>query len=266
MDTEHLPSPTVPRGALLISRLRDPSAAVRQSRARPTRSYGRARSVRLTRGRGPVPDRGYGSISAAQPIGRGSKPIRRMQTHVFTGHNIPGHRRARAEPTAETLSGLHGRVCGADYRKTPGPEAVVVSHRDDKQLLACGDVHAHGERVGRRPGREKPPAGQARARAPGRRLLTRRPGDHREHDGGTEQPARSEQRDEEAYEPVESRSTRHVAQGARVPATDPPLPPGSGRPGRTVPDLPGARLRRNASASPTSSCAAGGRDRLAGRS
>ena len=56
---------------------------------------------------------------------------------MYSQDAISGHRRARPEPTAETLSGLACLMCGTDYRKTPAPEAVVVSHRDDKQLLAC---------------------------------------------------------------------------------------------------------------------------------
>ncbi|MEU5344039.1 MULTISPECIES: hypothetical protein [unclassified Streptomyces] len=56
---------------------------------------------------------------------------------MYSQDSISGHRRGRPEPTAEMLSGLACLICGTDYRNTPDPEAVVVSHRDGKQLLAC---------------------------------------------------------------------------------------------------------------------------------
>ncbi|GGS15931.1 hypothetical protein GCM10010252_64250 [Streptomyces aureoverticillatus] len=56
---------------------------------------------------------------------------------MYSQDSISGHRRSRSEPTAEMLSGLQCLICGTDYRSASAPEAVVVSHRDDKQLLAC---------------------------------------------------------------------------------------------------------------------------------
>ncbi|MET7518264.1 hypothetical protein ABZS88_33395 [Streptomyces sp. NPDC005480] len=56
---------------------------------------------------------------------------------MYSQDSISGRRRGRPEPTTEMLSGLTCLICGTDYRKAPDPEAVVVSHRDDKQLLAC---------------------------------------------------------------------------------------------------------------------------------
>ncbi|MCX4903912.1 hypothetical protein [Streptomyces sp. NBC_00878] len=56
---------------------------------------------------------------------------------MYSQDSISSHRRGRPEPTPEMLSGLACLMCGTDYRNTPDPEAVVVSHRDDKQLLAC---------------------------------------------------------------------------------------------------------------------------------
>ncbi|MEV2194740.1 hypothetical protein AB0I02_27680 [Streptomyces phaeochromogenes] len=56
---------------------------------------------------------------------------------MYSQDSISGHRRGRPEPTAEMLAGLACLICGTDYRNAPDPEAVVVSHRDDKQLLAC---------------------------------------------------------------------------------------------------------------------------------
>ncbi|MDQ1035018.1 hypothetical protein QFZ75_001434 [Streptomyces sp. V3I8] len=56
---------------------------------------------------------------------------------MYSQDAISGHRRGRPEPSAEMLSGLACLTCGTDYRKTPGPEAVVVSHRAGGQLLAC---------------------------------------------------------------------------------------------------------------------------------
>ncbi|PTM99340.1 hypothetical protein [Streptomyces sp. VMFN-G11Ma] len=56
---------------------------------------------------------------------------------MYSQDSISGHRRGRPEPTAEVLSGLACLICGADYRSAPDPEVVVVSHRGDKQLLAC---------------------------------------------------------------------------------------------------------------------------------
>ncbi|MET8413618.1 hypothetical protein ABZV34_37265 [Streptomyces sp. NPDC005195] len=56
---------------------------------------------------------------------------------MYSQDAISGHRRGRPEPTAETLSGLACLICGTDYRNAPDANAVVVSHRDDRQLLAC---------------------------------------------------------------------------------------------------------------------------------
>lgn len=56
---------------------------------------------------------------------------------MYSQDSISGRRRGRPEPTAEMLSGLACLICGTDYRNAPAPEAVVVSHRDDRQLLAC---------------------------------------------------------------------------------------------------------------------------------
>ncbi|MEV5491375.1 hypothetical protein AB0L47_25840 [Streptomyces bobili] len=56
---------------------------------------------------------------------------------MYSQESISGRRRGRPEPTAETLSGLACLVCATDYRAASAPEAVVVSHRDDRQLLAC---------------------------------------------------------------------------------------------------------------------------------
>jgi hypothetical protein len=56
---------------------------------------------------------------------------------MYSQDSISSHRRDRPEPTPEMLSGLACLVCGTDYRNAPDPEVVVVSHRDDKQLLAC---------------------------------------------------------------------------------------------------------------------------------
>ncbi|OQD53843.1 hypothetical protein BM536_026725 [Streptomyces phaeoluteigriseus] len=56
---------------------------------------------------------------------------------MYSQESISGHRRGRPEPTAETLSGLACLICATDYRDASAPEAVVVSHRDDRQLLAC---------------------------------------------------------------------------------------------------------------------------------
>ncbi|TLS44255.1 hypothetical protein FE633_21045 [Streptomyces montanus] len=56
---------------------------------------------------------------------------------MYSQDAISGRRRGRPEPTAEMLSGLACLICGTDYRSAPDREAVVVSHRDDKQQLAC---------------------------------------------------------------------------------------------------------------------------------
>jgi hypothetical protein len=61
---------------------------------------------------------------------------------MYSQDSISGRRRGRPEPTAETLSGLACLVCGTDYRSAPDVEAVVVSHRDGKQLLACHGICA----------------------------------------------------------------------------------------------------------------------------
>ncbi|GAA1899252.1 hypothetical protein GCM10009837_22280 [Streptomyces durmitorensis] len=56
---------------------------------------------------------------------------------MYSQDSISGRRRGRSEPTAEMLSGLACSVCGADFRQAHDGEEAVVSHRDDKQLLAC---------------------------------------------------------------------------------------------------------------------------------
>ncbi|MEU0116406.1 hypothetical protein ABZ137_22600 [Streptomyces bobili] len=56
---------------------------------------------------------------------------------MYSQESISGHRRGRPEPTAETLSGLACLICATDYRDASAPEAVVVSHRDGRPLLAC---------------------------------------------------------------------------------------------------------------------------------
>ncbi|WP_329263584.1 hypothetical protein OIE43_28720 [Streptomyces pseudovenezuelae] len=56
---------------------------------------------------------------------------------MYSQDSISGHRRGRREPTPEMLAGLACLICGTDYRSAPDAEAVVVAHRDDKQLLAC---------------------------------------------------------------------------------------------------------------------------------
>ncbi|WP_328482070.1 hypothetical protein OHS71_27920 [Streptomyces sp. NBC_00377] len=56
---------------------------------------------------------------------------------MYSQDSISGRRRGRPEPSAEVLSGLACLICGTDYRNAADPQAVVVSHRDDKQLLAC---------------------------------------------------------------------------------------------------------------------------------
>jgi hypothetical protein len=56
---------------------------------------------------------------------------------MYSQDSISGRRRGRPEPTAEMLAGLACLVCGADFRNAPDGGETVVSHRDDKQLLAC---------------------------------------------------------------------------------------------------------------------------------
>lgn len=56
---------------------------------------------------------------------------------MYSQDSISGRRRGRPEPTTEMLSGLACLICGTDYRNAPDPAAVVVSHRADRQLLAC---------------------------------------------------------------------------------------------------------------------------------
>lgn len=58
---------------------------------------------------------------------------------MYSQDSISGRRRGggRPEPTAEMISGLACLICGTDYRSATDAEAVVVSHRDDKQQLAC---------------------------------------------------------------------------------------------------------------------------------
>lgn len=64
---------------------------------------------------------------------------------MYSQDAISGHSRGRPERTAEMRSGLACVVCGTDYRTVPGsgpgpgpgPEAVVVSHHEGGQMLAC---------------------------------------------------------------------------------------------------------------------------------
>ncbi|MER6160975.1 hypothetical protein ABT147_36550 [Streptomyces sp. NPDC001868] len=56
---------------------------------------------------------------------------------MYSQDAISGRRRGRPEPTPEMISGLACLICGTDYRNAPDARAVVVSHRDDKQQLAC---------------------------------------------------------------------------------------------------------------------------------
>jgi hypothetical protein len=56
---------------------------------------------------------------------------------MYSQDSISGRRRGRPEPTPEMLSGLACLICATDFRTAPDADAVVVSHRDDKQLLAC---------------------------------------------------------------------------------------------------------------------------------
>lgn len=56
---------------------------------------------------------------------------------MYSQDSISGRRRGRTEPTTAMLSGLACLICGTDYLDAPAPEVVVVSHRDDKQMLAC---------------------------------------------------------------------------------------------------------------------------------
>lgn len=56
---------------------------------------------------------------------------------MYSQDSIYGRRRDRPEPAREVLSGLACLMCGTGYRNAPDPEVMVVSHRDDKQPLAC---------------------------------------------------------------------------------------------------------------------------------
>ena len=53
------------------------------------------------------------------------------------GDVIFDRRHGPPEPTAGMVSELVCLICGSDYRSAPDAEAVVVSHRDDKQQLTC---------------------------------------------------------------------------------------------------------------------------------
>jgi hypothetical protein len=50
--------------------------------------------------------------------------------------------RSRSETIAAMASGLACVICGTDFRDSPTTDEVVVSHRDDRQLLACRTVCA----------------------------------------------------------------------------------------------------------------------------
>jgi hypothetical protein len=64
--------------------------------------------------------------------------------------------RSRSETITEVGSGLACVICGIDYRTAPTADPVVVSHRDDKQLLACRGVCA-GEASGSTTGLDETP-------------------------------------------------------------------------------------------------------------
>jgi hypothetical protein len=49
---------------------------------------------------------------------------------------------SRSETITAMDSGLACVTCGTDYRNAPEADAVVVSHRDNKQRLACRGVCA----------------------------------------------------------------------------------------------------------------------------
>jgi hypothetical protein len=63
---------------------------------------------------------------------------------MYSQDAIFSRRGRRTEPTEEMLSGLVCVVCRTDYRSRPtaDPDPVVVSHSDDRQLLACQGVCA----------------------------------------------------------------------------------------------------------------------------
>ncbi|MEU8977156.1 hypothetical protein [Streptomyces sp. NPDC048309] len=59
---------------------------------------------------------------------------------MYSQDAISGRRRSgggRPEPTPEMISGLACLICGTDYRNAPDADVMVVSHRNDAQLLAC---------------------------------------------------------------------------------------------------------------------------------
>jgi hypothetical protein len=61
---------------------------------------------------------------------------------MYSQNAISSRSRGRAEPTEEMISGLVCVVCRADYRTAPATDAMVVSHHNDHQLLACRGVCA----------------------------------------------------------------------------------------------------------------------------
>ncbi len=61
---------------------------------------------------------------------------------MYSQDAISGRRSGRSAPTDEMIWGLACVICGTDYRHAPAANARVVSHRDDKQLLACQGVCA----------------------------------------------------------------------------------------------------------------------------
>ncbi|MFI0240470.1 hypothetical protein [Streptomyces sp. NPDC016845] len=61
---------------------------------------------------------------------------------MYSQSSIFSRRGSRRAPTEEVLSGLACVVCGTDYRATEGADAVVVSHTDDRSMLACRGVCA----------------------------------------------------------------------------------------------------------------------------
>lgn len=56
---------------------------------------------------------------------------------MYSQDAIFNRNRNRSQTTPAMARGLVCVVCGTDYRNAPTAEAVVVSHRDDRQLLAC---------------------------------------------------------------------------------------------------------------------------------
>jgi hypothetical protein len=64
------------------------------------------------------------------------------QDAIFNRNSKSNSSRTRTETSADMAAGLACVICGTDYRSSPTADTVVVSHRDDKQLLACRGVCA----------------------------------------------------------------------------------------------------------------------------